>query len=114
MAVWNAIAMLAAHAIPVDECGMKRELLSEEALQTALATLPIWQLEDRELVREFRFDSYLAGIKFVNRVAQEAEALNHHPSLLIGWCQVTVRLTTHSAGGLTGLDVTLAGNISAI
>ncbi|HBJ82563.1 MAG TPA: 4a-hydroxytetrahydrobiopterin dehydratase, partial [Verrucomicrobiales bacterium] len=47
-------------------------------------------------------------------VAQEAEALNHHPNLLVGWRQVTVRLTTHSAGGLTGLDVTLAGNISAV
>ena len=114
MALWNAIAMLAALAMPGNGCGMKRELLSEETLQAALATLPGWQLEDRELVREFRFDSYLAGIEFVNRVAQEAEALNHHPDLLVGWCQVTVRLTTHSAGGLTGLDVTLAGNISAV
>jgi 4a-hydroxytetrahydrobiopterin dehydratase len=65
-------------------------------------------------MREFRFDSYFAGIEFVNRVAQEAEALNHHTDLLVGWCQVTVRLTTHSAGGLTGFDVTLAGNISAV
>jgi 4a-hydroxytetrahydrobiopterin dehydratase len=114
MALWNAIAMLAARSITGNECAMKRELLSDEDLQSALTTLPGWQLEDRELVREFRFDSYLAGIEFVNRVAQEAEALNHHPDLLVGWCQVTVRLTTHSAGGLTGLDVTLAGNISAV
>jgi 4a-hydroxytetrahydrobiopterin dehydratase len=114
MAVWNAIAMLAAQARQRNECGMKRELLSEEALQTALASLPGWQLAGRELMREFRFDSYFAGIEFVNRVAQEAEALNHHPDLFVGWCQVTVRLTTHSAGGLTGLDVTLAGNISAV
>lgn len=114
MAVWNAIAMLAAHSRPRNECGMKRELLSDEALQSALTALPGWQLEGRELVREFRFDSYMAGIEFVNRVAQEAEALNHHPNLLVGWRQVTVRLTTHSAGGLTGLDVTLAGNISAV
>jgi 4a-hydroxytetrahydrobiopterin dehydratase len=114
MAVWNAIAMLAAHAIAVNECVMNRELLSEEALQTALTSLPGWQIEGHELVREFRFESYLAGIEFVNRVAQEAEALNHHPNLLVGWRHVTVRLTTHSAGGLTGLDVTLAGNISTV
>jgi 4a-hydroxytetrahydrobiopterin dehydratase len=114
MAVWNAIAMLAARARLRNECEMKRELLSEEALQTALASLPGWQLAGRELVREFRFDSYWAGIEFVNRVAKEAEALNHHPDLFVGWCQVNVRLTTHSAGGLTGLDATLAGTISAV
>jgi 4a-hydroxytetrahydrobiopterin dehydratase len=114
MAVWNAIAMLAAQARHRNECGMKRELLSEEALQAALATLPGWHLAGRELMREFRFDSYLAGIKFVNQVAQEAEALNHHPDLLVGWRKVIVSMTTHSAGGLTGLDVTLAGNISAV
>jgi hypothetical protein len=44
MAVWNAIAMLAAQARQRNECGMKRELLSKEALQTALAYLPGWQI----------------------------------------------------------------------
>jgi 4a-hydroxytetrahydrobiopterin dehydratase len=44
----------------------------------------------------------------VREVAGCAEALNHHPDLLVGWRKVTVRLTTHSAGGLTGLDGELA------
>lgn len=93
---------------------MKPELLTETAIQQLATTLPGWHVEDRELVREFRFPSYLAGIDFVRQVAVCAEALNHHPDLHVGWRKVAVRLTTHSAGGLTGLDVTLATQIGAI
>jgi 4a-hydroxytetrahydrobiopterin dehydratase len=92
---------------------MKRELLSAEAIQHHLAALPGWQVEGRELVREFRFPSYLEGISFVQRVALLAEAQNHHPDLHVGWRRVTVRLSTHSAGGLTTLDFELAAQISA-
>jgi len=91
---------------------MKPELLSESAIQQQMAALPAWQLEGKELVKEFRFASYLAGIDFVRRVAVLAEALNHHPDLLVGWRKVTVRLSTHSAGGLTRLDFELAGQIA--
>lgn len=91
---------------------MKPELLSESAVLQQMSALPHWQVEGRELVREFRFPSYLAGIEFVRRVAALAEALNHHPDLLVGWQKVAVRLTTHSAGGLTRLDFELAGQIT--
>jgi 4a-hydroxytetrahydrobiopterin dehydratase len=90
---------------------MKPELLNDTAIQTALAKLPGWQVAGRELVKEFRFGSYLAGIEFVRQVGHLAEAMNHHPDLLVRWRKVTVRLTTHSAGGLTALDFTLAGKI---
>jgi 4a-hydroxytetrahydrobiopterin dehydratase len=91
---------------------MKPELLSELAVQERLSALPAWQVEGLELVREFRFASYLAGIEFVQRIAVLAEAMNHHPDLLVGWRKVTVRLTTHSAGGLTALDFELAGKVT--
>lgn len=92
---------------------MKRDLLSQEAIQRHMAALPGWQVEGRELVREFRFSSYMEGIEFVRRVALLAEAMNHHPDLLVGWRRVSVRLSTHSAGGLTVLDFELAGQISS-
>ncbi|MFZ2279859.1 MAG: 4a-hydroxytetrahydrobiopterin dehydratase [Prosthecobacter sp.] len=92
---------------------MKPELLSESAVQQQVAALPGWQVEGTELVKEFRFASYLEGIEFVRRVAVLAEKMNHHPDLLVGWRKVTVRLSTHSAGGLTGLDFALAGQIAA-
>jgi 4a-hydroxytetrahydrobiopterin dehydratase len=93
---------------------MKPELLNESAIQQQMTTLPGWQVEGKELVKEFRFPSYLAGIEFVRRVGGLAEEMNHHPDLLVGWRKVTVRLSTHSAGGLTGLDFALAGEIASV
>ncbi len=93
---------------------MKPELLSESAIQQQMTPLPGWQREGTELVKEFRFTSYLAGIEFVRRVGGLAEAMNHHPDLFVGWRKVTVRLTTHSAGGLTRLDFELAGQIASV
>ncbi len=106
--------MLEAHDQPPDAATMRPELLSESAIQQQLASLPGWQVEGKELVKEFRFTSYLAGIEFVRRAAGLAEAMNHHPDLLVGWRKVTVRLATHSAGGLTRLDFTLAGQINSV
>ncbi|MBB5031857.1 4a-hydroxytetrahydrobiopterin dehydratase [Prosthecobacter vanneervenii] len=93
---------------------MKRELLNAEAIQHHLATLPGWQVEGQELMREFRFSRYLDGIEFVRRVALLAEAMNHHPDLIARWRRVTVRLSTHSAGGITELDFELARQIQTV
>ncbi|MEZ5385683.1 MAG: 4a-hydroxytetrahydrobiopterin dehydratase [Prosthecobacter sp.] len=87
---------------------MKPERLTEAAVNEALGTLPGWTVEGNELAKEYRFPAYLDGIEFVRRLAVEAEAMNHHPDLRIGWRRVQVRLTTHSTGGLTNLDLELA------
>ncbi len=84
------------------------ELLSETEITAALASLPGWEIEDGELVKTYSFASYMAGINFVNRLAERAETLSHHPDLLIGWRKVTVQLSTHSADGLTPSDIRLA------
>lgn len=94
--------------------GMKPELLDAAAIQHSLARLPGWEVAGKELVREFKFTSYLAGVEFVQQVAHMAEALNHHPDLLVRWRKVEVRLSTHSAGGLTGLDFELARQIASL
>lgn len=104
--------MLEARRLSLDAGSMKPELLSDEAVLQCLASLLSWRLEGHELVKEFRFASYLAGIDFVQRVALLAEQMNHHPDLHVSWRKVTVRLSTHSAGGLTHLDATLAAQIS--
>lgn len=87
---------------------MTAEPLNEAGLAALSETLPDWRVENAHLVRTFAFPSYLAGIDFVVRLAREAEAMNHHPDLHIGWRKVTVRLSTHSAGAITMLDVELA------
>jgi len=91
---------------------MRPELLSDAAIQEQLTAHPTWQVEGRELVKEFRFPSYLDGIEFVRCVALLAEAMNHHPDLVVAWRKVTVRLSTHSAGGLTRLDFAMARQIT--
>lgn len=92
---------------------MKPALLTDLEIETALHQLTGWTVEGRELVKTFKFSSYLAGIDFVSRLAQAAEAMNHHPDLFVGWRKVTVRLSTHSAGGLTLLDLDLARRADA-
>ena len=87
---------------------MKANLLSAEEIESRLASLPGWRAEESVLVREFKFPSYLAGIEFVRALAEEAEAMNHHPDLSVGWRRVVVTLSTHSAGGITTLDFELA------
>lgn len=92
---------------------MKPALLTDLEIETALYQLTGWTVEGKELVKTFKFSSYLAGIDFVSRLAHAAEAMNHHPDLFVGWRKVTVRLSTHSAGGLTQLDLDLARRADA-
>ena len=67
-----------------------------------------WAVVDGALERTFTFESFPAAIAFVNRVANEAEAANHHPDIEIRYRQVTLRLRTHSRDAITDLDVALA------
>ncbi len=67
-----------------------------------------WTERDDALERELVFDGFREAIAFVNRVADLAESENHHPDLAISYRRVTVRWTTHSAGGVTERDRQLA------
>ena len=67
-----------------------------------------WQERDEALEREFEFPSFPEAIAFVNRVAELAEAENHHPDIAVSYRRVTLRWTTHSAGGITDRDRELA------
>ena len=67
-----------------------------------------WEERDGALEREFELPSFAAAIAFVNRVAELAEAANHHPDIAISYRRVTLRWTTHSAGGITDRDRALA------
>ena len=67
-----------------------------------------WNEVDGALEREFVFDGFNAAIAFVNRLAETAEAANHHPDIAISYKRVTVRWVTHSAGGITDRDREMA------
>ena len=73
-----------------------------------------WQEVDDALVREFEFESFPQAVEFVDRLAEEAESENHHPDIDIRYRKVTVRWTTHSEGGITERDRTMAERTTAL
>ena len=90
--------------------------LTEADRASALATLEGWSLvEGRDAITKvFTFKDFNAAFGFMARVAMVAEKLDHHPEWSNVWNKVTIELTTHDAGGLTGNDVTLAKAIDAL
>jgi len=83
--------------------------LTGEQAASLLQTLPDWQIDGGELVRNFKFEDFLAAMRFVNKVAELAEAAGHHPDIDIRYNKVRLALVTHDAGGLTKKDFGLAG-----
>jgi 4a-hydroxytetrahydrobiopterin dehydratase len=84
------------------------DTLSREQVAAALADLDGWELEDGALVRTFRFADFVHAVDFVEQLAEVAEAQRHHPDIDIRYNKVTLRLSSHDAGGLTDRDVKLA------
>jgi 4a-hydroxytetrahydrobiopterin dehydratase len=74
-----------------------------------------WRREGEAIVREWKLPDFQAAIAFVDRVAELAEAANHHPDILVhGWNRVRLTLSTHSQGGLTDADFELASQIDRL
>jgi 4a-hydroxytetrahydrobiopterin dehydratase len=74
-----------------------------------------WRREGDAIVRDWRFADFGAAIMFVERVAEVAEASNHHPDILVhGWNKVRLTLSTHSEGGITAADLALAQRLDGL
>jgi 4a-hydroxytetrahydrobiopterin dehydratase len=84
-------------------------LLSARQAASLLEKLPAWKIEAGELVRTFQFEDFRRAMRFVNMVAELAEASGHHPDIDIRYNRVRLALVTHDAGGLTSKDFDLAG-----
>jgi 4a-hydroxytetrahydrobiopterin dehydratase len=82
--------------------------LSEEQAASRLKSLPEWKIIAGELVRTYQFKDFRASLRFVNQVAELAEAAGHHPDIDIRYNKVRLALITHDAGGLTNKDFDLA------
>ncbi|MDE1810565.1 MAG: 4a-hydroxytetrahydrobiopterin dehydratase [Candidatus Micrarchaeota archaeon] len=74
-----------------------------------------WKVKGR-IIESMRldFDTFPVAIKFVDRLALIAERENHHPEILVSWKRVTLQLTTHDAGGITALDIRMAGLVNRL
>ena len=87
------------------------ELLEDEEIEQRLDELGDWHREGDEMFKTFEFDDFATAIEFVNGVARLAERYDHHPDIDIRYNKVRLGLSTHSEGGLTNLDFTLANDI---
>ena len=73
-----------------------------------LKALPGWYYEDGWIRRVYKTDGWPTTLMLVNAIGYLAEAAYHHPDLAVTWGRVTVKLSTHSAGGITAKDFELA------
>ncbi|MEH3143481.1 MAG: 4a-hydroxytetrahydrobiopterin dehydratase [Mycobacterium kyogaense] len=89
-------------------------VLSDDDVDAVLPELDGWERSDGALRRNVDFPAFLDGIDAVRRVAERAEAADHHPDIDIRWRTVTFALVTHSEGGITDKDVAMAREIDGL
>jgi 4a-hydroxytetrahydrobiopterin dehydratase len=89
-------------------------LLTADELEAALGRLPEWSGDTEEISRTVKAPSFLDGIRLVDAVALAAEQADHHPDIDIRWRNITFRLSTHVAGGVTKRDLVLASRIDEL
>lgn len=89
-------------------------VLEEKIVAAKLKSMPLWKLEEGELVRHRIFPDFVTAMEFVNRVAEMAEGAGHHPDIDIRYNKVRLALISHDAGGLTERDFDLAAAIDGL
>jgi 4a-hydroxytetrahydrobiopterin dehydratase len=94
---------------------MAAQLLDQQAIDEGLAGLHAdWSGSTEQLSRSIEFADFPTAVEFVNRLAPRCEEMDHHPDLAVRWRWVDVVLSTHSAGGVTDLDLRLAGIVDDV
>ncbi len=85
--------------------------LQTAEIERRLGALPGWEFKDDAIRKLYRFKEFMDGIRFLNRVAEMAEAADHHPDVQINYTRITFSCSTHSEGGVTDKDLRLAAQI---
>lgn len=93
---------------------MGMNTLHDDTIRTALEDLDGWELTGDRIRRELTFPGFREAIDFIVRVADLAEAADHHPELHNVYADVTIELTSHDAGGVTERDISLARAIDEV
>lgn len=88
--------------------------LTDDEIELELQVMRGWQRDGSAIRRAIHFDDFAQAVRFVDKVAAEAEKAGHHPDILVKYSTVTFTLTTHSEHGLTGKDFALAKRIDEI
>lgn len=90
------------------------ETYSEKSIQIALKDLKGWKFINNGIEKNFKFLDFSQALGFIVQVGLLAEKMNHHPELFNVYNKVTIRLTTHDAGGVTDKDLDLAKSIEKL
>ena len=90
------------------------DLLDDDHIGDFCRLHPRWSYDGTALVAQVEAPTFLHGIDDVAAIARVAEEMDHHPDIEIRWRNLTFRISTHSAHGVTGLDIALAERIDAI
>jgi len=90
------------------------DVLSREQIDAVLADLEGWTLAEGALTKTYRLADFARAVDFVEQLADVAESMQHHPDIDIRYNKVTLRAVTHSAGGVTSLDLKLAAAIDRL
>jgi pterin-4a-carbinolamine dehydratase len=93
---------------------MPERVYSEQDASRALEGLPSWRADRGAITRTYETEGWGTTLMLVNAIGFIAEAADHHPDLEVSWAKVVVRLSTHSAGGITDKDIALAREIERL
>ena len=85
--------------------------LDPQQVSDQLQPLAGWEYADNAIRKLYRFKEFMAGIRFIDRIAELAEAADHHPDIHLNYTRVTFICSTHDQGGVTEKDFALAVQI---
>jgi 4a-hydroxytetrahydrobiopterin dehydratase len=83
-------------------------VLDEAEVRERISQMSGWEIEDGALVKEYKRADFADSMRFVNRIAEAAEAANHHPDILVSWDRVKLTWVNHAEGGITARDLDMA------
>src|ERR1051326_3757331 len=92
----------------------KEKTYNEAEITEKLRGLPGWYFENGWIRRNYKTDGWPTTLMLVNAIGFCAEAAYHHPDLSVTWARIVVKLSTHSAGGITDKDFALAKRFDEI
>jgi 4a-hydroxytetrahydrobiopterin dehydratase len=85
--------------------------LSSKQISEKLRSLKGWKLKGDAIAKLFKFEEFPDGIRFVDRIAEIAQRMDHHPDININYTRITFSCSTHDQGGITEKDFKLATEI---
>ena len=89
-------------------------LLNKEQIEENLQGSNNWFISEKVIKKKLKFNSYMDSIKFINKVATKAEELNHHPDMIVGWCEIEISFMSHDKGGVTSDCINMAKFVESI